>query len=324
MLQNPKYVVVLAANDLYFWGLLVTAVSLSRHASKTVGLVICVFDGGIKEENYALLERRVKAVHPLSELRRIRVDEKLFAECPNFRGNKMAYARLLAPALLLDAEKVLYCDVDILWKADIVDLMDSCSDQDVGLWAVSVHLPESQRKVFVENGWPCNFERYFNSGVMVMNFNRWRRENISQKVLEFISQNPSVGLAEQNALNVYFSNSERLALLERTWNVRPYAQEDWPLLKKARAVHYAACAPWVRSSWIFPFGKMSSLWFGEVAKMEGCSLLRAAIRVLTLRCLLLRLLVTACARTPILRQVYSWGLATIGIIRRRAKAQKSA
>lgn len=314
----------MAANNLYFWGLLVTAVSLARHAAKVAELVLCIFDGGIEDVNFALLEKSVKAVHQNTEFRRISVNEKLFVKCPDFRGNKMAYARLLASDLLPSVDRALYCDVDILWKSDIVDLLDSCSDQQIGLWAVRVSLPKQQRKAFFENDWPCNFERYFNSGVMVMNFRRWRQDKISQKVLDFIMRNPAIGLAEQNALNVHFSGSDKLGLLDQLWNVRPYAREDWPLLKVARAVHYAACAPWVRSSWMFPFGKKSSWWFDELANILGCSRLSAAIRVLTLRCFALRLLVTGCSRVPILRRLYSWGYIMFGIIRRWMRDESRA
>lgn len=295
--------VILAANDAYYLGLLVTSASLARRARKDIPLVFHVFDGGISDEHFVEYGERVTEVHELVSIDRIKMNDSLFLKCPDFRGNKMTYARLLAPDLLTDVDLAVYCDVDVLWHADIEDLIGLCSGEDVSIWSVHADLSEGADESFKRQGWCIDPERYFNAGVLVMNFEQMRQERFLDKIMSVFARFPNIELPDQNALNILYSASDRLRVLDAAWNVRTYAAKNREEIRSAKVLHYVAAAPWNRGLWAYPFSPGSMQWFKELAMIEGVGVLRCAGRTLTWRRLLPKLLLTAASRTPVLSRV---------------------
>ena len=115
--------IALASDAAYFPGLLVTAASLARAASRSARLRFNVLDGGIGEENLCFLRERLSLEHPHAELRTFPVDDARFKSLRAWNGSgRMAYARLLIPGLLPESEFAIYCDVDFLWMTDVAEL----------------------------------------------------------------------------------------------------------------------------------------------------------------------------------------------------------
>ena len=91
---------------------------------------------------------------------------------------KAIYYRLLIETIVPD-DKVLYIDADVvvngslkvLWNLDITDTYLAAVEEPVYTNHQLEMLPDA---------------RYFNSGVMLINLKRWRKEFISNQVLEFI------------------------------------------------------------------------------------------------------------------------------------------
>ena len=116
--------IALAADGGYFCGLFVTACSIAKYASPGARLRFDILDGGLSEGDWALLRDKVAAFHADTEFRRLEVNGAAFKDCLSWHGNHMAYARLLLPDLLPDADYCVYCDVDFLWMRDIAALWD--------------------------------------------------------------------------------------------------------------------------------------------------------------------------------------------------------
>ena len=114
--------------------------------------------------------------------------------------SQAAYYRLLIPELLpKNINRVLYLDSDLVVNSSLEELYELEID-DYLLAA------EGSRK----NG-------YFNSGVMLINLERWRNENISEKTIEWAKENEDkLPHWDQSALN-HIVGSDFLRI-NKTWN----------------------------------------------------------------------------------------------------------
>ena len=135
--------------------------------------------------------------------------------------SKAAYFRLaLADILRNDIEKVIYLDVDLLvfddinklWQIDLENL-PLAAVPDYGIMA-SVRLCKQKKQVI---GLPVG-EKYFNSGVLIIDVDLWRKYNYSSRVIKLAST-AHLPHHDQDALNkVFMDNWVELPL---RWNVIP-------------------------------------------------------------------------------------------------------
>lgn len=149
-----------------------------------------------------------------------------------------AYYRLLAVRVLPQAlTKVLYLNSDIIVRRSLAKLWDTDLDG-YGLAAVK------------DLAQPLGVTK-FNSGVMLLNLDYWRRNKVGEQAIAFARDNPEkVVLHDQDALNAILV--DRWVQLAATWNYQLYQSESGmrPLLDAA-IVHYSGFVkPW-HWSWNF-------------------------------------------------------------------------
>jgi len=108
-----------------------------------------------------------------------------------------AYYRLLIPHFVKD-DIVLYLDCDLIVNGSIRDLFNiDVSDyylgavEDVGI-----------QKSHIKNLGMKKFSKYFNSGVLLINLRKWKLENLSERVMLFITSNEQIiRYHDQDGLN---------------------------------------------------------------------------------------------------------------------------
>ena len=183
--------VVFAADRGYLQHLAVALASLLANNS---GMNIYIINNDIAADDWKKLEKLFTGKD--STLINAKIDdrqiENLITTCHFTKAN---YYRLFIPeivredrALYLDADIVVNRRIDDLYNADIsntflaaVDNMDIYNHHDLEM--------ESSAK-------------YFNSGVMLINLECWRANNVKEKVIEFISRKPEViRFVDQDGLN---------------------------------------------------------------------------------------------------------------------------
>lgn len=110
------------------------------------------------------------------------------------------YYRILLPSILPETiDKILYVDSDILCVDKISELYNTtienysvCAVRDAFNDDITFY---NRLDYPVQNG-------YFNAGVLLINLKYWRKNNIMEKSLEYISNNPNrCLLSDQDALN---------------------------------------------------------------------------------------------------------------------------
>lgn len=127
------------------------------------------------------------------------------------RFPKSIYYRFLLPQLL-DEEKVIYFDCDIIVTSSLKDLWNT----DIKDFACGVVEDQMSDDIIIQNRIGL-YKDYFNSGMLLMNLDYWRKNNITEKITEFILHNPAICVyPDQDAMNFKLYN--KVKFLEYKYN----------------------------------------------------------------------------------------------------------
>ena len=157
-----------------------------------------------------------------------------------------AYFRLLLPELLPEIKRVLYLDVDMLILNDLKELYQTKLGNNV--MGVVRDFPFTNDK----HSWAYFLlgdagERYFNSGMLLLNLEVMRKNNIVEKFIRFISETSQYYfLGDQDAFNVFFFYDVKVL-----GNENNYIAENQSILEKTNfdvtIMHYCGFSdpkPW--------------------------------------------------------------------------------
>lgn len=109
--------------------------------------------------------------------------------------------RLFAPRILPnDIHKILYLDVDTVISSSLKELEEKELDEKTALAAVKdLVRPNDYERLGIDQ----RIHTYFNSGVMLLNFDFWRKHNIGDKCLQLLEEHSGkFRFPDQDALNV--------------------------------------------------------------------------------------------------------------------------
>jgi lipopolysaccharide biosynthesis glycosyltransferase len=207
-------------------------------------LDIHILDGGIPDELFDLIARKLDRQYPYTNLNRHKLNLSKFEGLKRFYGNShLPYARLLAPHLI-GAQRAIYLDVDLLCLGDIKEFAE------IDFESHSVVASKDKSVSTLANDCPfeappqANTIPYFNSGVMHIDLEAWRKENIGEKVLKMLKESPgSFPLVDQTALNWHFQGKFKLA--PQVWNISPDGISEVQEPDSVKILHYTSqVKPW--------------------------------------------------------------------------------
>ncbi|MBL8907139.1 MAG: hypothetical protein JNM20_10730, partial [Rhizobiales bacterium] len=123
-----------------------------------------------------------------------------------------AFAKVMLPNLLQE-ERVIYLDSDLLVKLDIAPLVNlDLSPYILGVAGIGT-FEYSIESVFYASLGLDPKAKYFNSGVMVMDLKGWRESKISERCIEFGRLHPAeLKTADQTLLNYVFYKNQFVEL----------------------------------------------------------------------------------------------------------------
>lgn len=312
--------VALASDEHYVCGLLVTAVSLAKSASDNAEIRFNVLDGGISDEVWLDFEEKVRAVHARSVFNRVKVDDARFAAFPEWNGkSRLTYARLLLPQILPDAEHVIYCDVDFLWRADIAELWP-LRDARTIVQSVPDGTDDTERREgpwFAARGLAYSRERYFCAGLSIFNLRLFRELNVAERVLAFLDSHADVQFVDQSALNAILGGAplaecvENIRMLPAKWQrlSRFVTAED---LKNGCAIHYAGDTPWGQGCRIQPLTDLQLLWHDFHGELIGGGRRTSLLRFFSPGTIRFRRFMFHLGTTPVLRRLLFLALRLTG------------
>ncbi|MCS0493725.1 glycosyltransferase family 8 protein [Ancylobacter sp. MQZ15Z-1] len=161
----------------------------------------------------------------------------------NHHLSRTAYARILMPLTLADVTgRLLYIDCDTLVNGSLAPLaeIDMQGHALAAVDDIAIQVPERHAKRNLDIGMPADM-RYFNSGVLLIDLEEWRRQRVSERVIEFVDAHPELPMMDQDALNGTL-RGDWLALDER-WNMHRRLKkgryvDDPSIWQDARIIHF--------------------------------------------------------------------------------------
>jgi lipopolysaccharide biosynthesis glycosyltransferase len=146
-------------------------------------------------------------------------------------------------AEILDVDRVIYLDSDLLVRKDLTALYWSdLEDKIIGVSGVGVIESSLEHSFFVSLGMDKS-ATYFNSGVMLIDLKKWRQEGITQKCLDFADQHAKQLLtADQTVLNYVFYR-DKFVILDDSYNCALYPDSDKIRVSATGSVFHFVGAP---------------------------------------------------------------------------------
>ena len=175
---------------------IVAMYSLLENAKDTIHIICCI-SNDVCIFNRARIVNHLKAVNKKFFISFIGVESvlhKSFDQAFVVRGiTKPAYYRLFMSSFLPNFKKVVYSDIDVVFKKDIFDVYSLAKDNKAYYAVPSVNL--SVRSKFDGDTW--NY--YFNSGFLVANLDRIRRLDKTDEIDDLVAR--KLNFQDQDILN---------------------------------------------------------------------------------------------------------------------------
>ncbi len=212
--ENDSIKILMCGNKNIFCGIILTVLSISAHTNKKIDLYIGTMDLSDKDERFLPItdhqrktaESVLKKAHPESKAILVDFSESFRKELINSKNLGSGYTPYAMIRLFADeidvGEKLLYLDTDVLFKGNPEDL-----------WSINIdgyHIAGARDffgKFFFS-------PRYLNSGVLLMNMNEMKKDNVFKKCRNLCNEKKML-LFDQHALNKY---AKKKLILHRRYN----------------------------------------------------------------------------------------------------------
>src|SRR2546430_14558848 len=196
--------------------------SLLRYNRSTLRVYVITQD--LEEKDRAQLRAAVRN-DPFLSVEFISPPRPLAGLCTGLSGPTAAYFRLLLPDLLPDRKNLLYLDVDILIRRDLTFLWEQITPSSQAVQACIDHHPTVSSvafgstlniPIYRELGLPPD-QSYYNSGVLGLNLELWRKRGLTETVIAFLKKHEShCPFWDQGGINAILGNE--IDRLPREWN----------------------------------------------------------------------------------------------------------
>lgn len=216
---EPIYI-VFASDDRYAQHVAVAAASILLHTTQPQRVHFFVLEDGISDEKQEKIRRTAETLKGQIDFISV-AGEDFSSFFVSAHLSRAAYFRLAITSLLPgEVTRVLYLDCDLLVFGDIIELWNTdmgaapiAAVPDCGILSSSRSRRQKKGCIGLNGN-----EEYFNSGVLLLNLEVWRRENCGTQLAELIQKN-NYPHHDQDALNQLFK--DRWHRISLKWNVIP-------------------------------------------------------------------------------------------------------
>ncbi|WP_225977353.1 glycosyltransferase family 8 protein [Nostoc sp. CENA543] len=227
-MSHPQPIVlVCAADNNYAMPLTVTVRSALANLKSDRLIALFILDGDISQPNKRKIIQSLDSQRV--DIAWIRFDDALFANLTLERHLTIpAYYRLLlaqvlprefSKAIYLDSDMVVTGNLDELWNIEIGDNYVLAVQDDVQLYISMCAALQNYQELGISP-----HSKYFNSGLLVINLDKWRSDDIGSKVVEYLRQNQQYQPNDQDGLNAILA--DKWGELHPKWNQMPRIYDD--------------------------------------------------------------------------------------------------
>ena len=240
----PEVPIFFATDDNYVPFLAVAMTSLLVNASKNHFYKIYILTTSLKREYAEQLQLIVKDCAPdNASLDFVSLRDEMEKSQGAFHlrhyYSRETYCRIFIPRFFPQYEKVLYLDCDIVVTGDISELYNTeIGDNLVAAAPEEVMADFDVYGTYVEKALGISRNKYFSAGILLINAELYRKENIEGKFIELMNRFVFRVTQDEDYLNVLCK--DRVKWLPVDWNKSAYALEDHPKFDptKLKIIHY--------------------------------------------------------------------------------------
>lgn len=304
--------IVLSSNERYMPGATVALAGIALNAKPETELHFHVFTEQVKQETFDFLVKTLKRLHSKSVVEQHVCDESILAGLPNYAGSRMSWVRCFYSRILKEVDWALYVDCDILYLASPEEHFAYADDSVYACVALDMAKNSSaEDKVWAkrECGVDLDTDKYFNAGVMLFNFRKFREDNIPEKIADFIKHHPKTNYADQTAMNVLF-NGKGIKLIPEKFDYLQIFLDDAALCTRP-VIHYVSGIPWLPKIAVVANGRFK-LWHAFADKYVWQKKGESYRRCFARRMLFLKKFEYMLMVTPVLSQLFFVALSLIG------------
>lgn len=171
-----------------------------------------ILDGGITQENQEKI-CKLKVQFNNFSIEFIKIDvEKTFKNI-DYKNicnyvTISTYNRFLIPMLKLNTDKAIYLDVDVIVVGDILKFYE----QDLNNHIIGAIPDLCRNEEYLNNIKEClglkSDSKYFNAGVLLINCQKWRENNVTNKLFDIeVKYRKFLRMADQDVLNIFFEDN---------------------------------------------------------------------------------------------------------------------
>ena len=172
----------------------------------------------------SLMEQRLKKQFSI-QIKICSIDSEIFKKIGvrtwGEGENYTAYFRLIADSVLpVEVKTILYLDIDVVVCCDIRNFFSLDLEGNVagGMRDLRIKKENLIKGINTEDFVFSDDGTYVNSGILLIDLEMWRRDEIGIKAIEFM-KNHSVIYPDQDAINAVLKN--RIKVFEQRWNIQP-------------------------------------------------------------------------------------------------------
>lgn len=233
--------VVYAVDNNYVLAMAVSMVSLLENSNRDINYVFYVLtDSVLTEESQGLLGM-IREHYENCKVQVIDMPESIFADVEIKGGyiTKSTMYRLLIAGMLTDEQICVYLDADTLICGDLAGIADVADEKDFVICGVRDTEVQKNAAYIKGIGIPKT-DTYVNAGVLVMNLDQIRKNNLTEVFLKNIGNNYYFN--DQDILNKCCFG--RIGILDAEYN---FFSVNWQKDSAAKLVHFAGVPdvkPW--------------------------------------------------------------------------------
>lgn len=240
--------VVFASDENFVLQLEVAVESLIQACAGT-SVAVHVLDCEIRDETWRSLSDRFRLFAQQTQtslaLDRHEVCLAAFSSFRLWNASRATYARLLIPAFLRGVRFCVYSDCDVLFLKDPRAMVDQLRTSGKMIAGHRNPLNDIDFRWLDAVGEPYAKDAYFCAGLVAMDLDQFRRLEMADRAMDFLSRHPDSVSADQSALNSTCRG--HVALVSGNWGLFPH--ECYGVEGDICAIHYSGGTPWRRATW---------------------------------------------------------------------------
>lgn len=224
IIQNPDNINVCFSTDNNYaqhCAVAITSLLLNTKTNKNIDIYI-LNDGSLSRKNRYKISS-LSSFKSGTQITFLDVNKSLFKDFPiltETHFTEAIYYRYIIPNLLNNLSKVIYLDSDIIFKADINDLYIYNLQNNYIAAVQDIIGRENQKRLELNSG-----KYYCNSGILLMNLDSLRENNIPEKLQDWtIANKDSVKWPDQDAINVVLE--DKILYLGLAWNFQYFLDDS--------------------------------------------------------------------------------------------------